>query len=177
MAKEKKTIIFIVEGSSDKAALENIFKKIYRRNKEIDFGFTNGDITSDPTVTIANVENRLYRDKIILSEQTQYQKIVVTKHKDDLRLFINGNIQFSSMDEYRYHEALVHIPMSLSEKRSNILILGGGDGLAARELLKYSDVDKITLVDLDEEIIKICSTNNDIVKLNEGALENNKVNI
>ena len=57
MAKEKKTIIFIVEGSSDKAALENIFKKIYRRNKEIDFGFTNGDITSDPTVTIANVEN------------------------------------------------------------------------------------------------------------------------
>lgn len=60
MAKEKKTIIFIVEGSSDKAALENIFKKIYRRNKEIDFGFTNGDITSDPTVTIANVENRIY---------------------------------------------------------------------------------------------------------------------
>ena len=60
MAKEKITIIFIVEGSSDKAALENIFKKIYRRNKEIDFGFTNGDITSDPTVTIANVENRIY---------------------------------------------------------------------------------------------------------------------
>lgn len=124
-----------------------------------------------------NIENKLYRDKIILSKQSKYQKIVLTKHKDDLRLFINGNIQFSSFDEYRYHEALVHIPMSLSEKRSNILILGGGDGLAARELLKYSDVDKITLVDLDEEIIKICSTNNDIVKLNEGALENNKVNI
>lgn len=60
MAKEKKTIIFIVEGSSDKTALENIFKKIYKRNKEIDFGFTNGDITSDPTVTMANVENRIY---------------------------------------------------------------------------------------------------------------------
>ena len=64
MAKEKKTIIFIVEGSSDKAALENIFKKIYRRNKEIDFGFTNGDITSDPTVTIANVENRAHAEYI-----------------------------------------------------------------------------------------------------------------
>lgn len=60
MVKERKTIIFIVEGASDKAALENIFKKIYRRNKEIDFGFTNGDITSDPTVTIANVENRIF---------------------------------------------------------------------------------------------------------------------
>lgn len=124
-----------------------------------------------------NIENKLYRDKIILSKQSKYQKIVLTKHKDDLRLFINGNIQFSSFDEYRYHEALVHIPMSFSQKRSNILILGGGDGLAARELLKYSEVDKITLVDLDEEIIKICSTNNDIVKLNEGALENDKVKI
>lgn len=60
MAKTKKTVIFIVEGPSDKAALEKIFKKIYKRNKEIDFGFTNGDITSDPTVTIANVENRIY---------------------------------------------------------------------------------------------------------------------
>lgn len=60
MAKEKKTIVFIVEGRSDKAALENIFKKIYRRNKEIDFGFTDGDISSDQTVTLANVENRIY---------------------------------------------------------------------------------------------------------------------
>lgn len=60
MAKEKKTVIFIVEGSSDKAALENIFKKIYKRNKEIDFGFTNGDITSNPAITIANVENKIY---------------------------------------------------------------------------------------------------------------------
>lgn len=124
-----------------------------------------------------NIENNLYRDKIILSKQSKYQKIVLTKHKDDLRLFINGNIQFSSFDEYRYHEALVHIPMALSEKRSNVLILGGGDGLATRELLKYSDVDRITLVDLDEEMIKICNTNKDIVKLNEGALENDKVRI
>ena len=124
-----------------------------------------------------SIENNLYRDKIILSTQTQYQKIVVTKHKDDLRLFINGNIQFSSMDEYRYHEALVHIPMSAVEKKEKILILGGGDGLAAREILKYKDVEKITLVDLDNEMVELCKTNNDIVKLNEGSLSNSKVNI
>lgn len=124
-----------------------------------------------------SIENNLYRDKIILSTQTQYQKIVVTKHKDDLRLFINGNIQFSSMDEYRYHEALVHIPMSVVEKKEKILILGGGDGLAAREILKYKDVEKITLVDLDNEMVELCKTNNDIVKLNEGSLSNSKVNI
>lgn len=124
-----------------------------------------------------NVENRLYRDKIILSEQTQYQKIVVTKHKDDLRLFINGNIQFSSMDEYRYHEALIHVPMSSANKRSNVLILGGGDGLAAREILKYEDVNKITLVDLDKDMVELCRTNNDIVKLNEGSLDNPKLEV
>ena len=90
MAKEKKTIIFIVEGSSDKAALENIFKKIYRRNKEIDFGFTNGDITSDPTVTIANVENRIYEavqevikdKKLKNSDVTIYINDMYKKYQD-----------------------------------------------------------------------------------------------
>lgn len=70
MAKEKKTIIFIVEGSSDKAALENIFKKIYRRNKEIDFGFTNGDITSDPTVTT------LHGKESSVSEISPYTRLI-----------------------------------------------------------------------------------------------------
>ncbi|NLK94142.1 MAG: polyamine aminopropyltransferase [Clostridiales bacterium] len=127
---------------------------------------------------IANgIENNLYRDKIILSKQTPYQKIVVTKHKDDLRLFLNGNIQFSSSDEYRYHESLVHIPMSLANKKEKILVLGGGDGLAIREILKYEEVNKISLVDLDEEMTNLCSSNKDIVKLNEGSLSNNKVTI
>jgi spermidine synthase len=123
------------------------------------------------------VENKLYRDKVILSKQTKYQKIVITKHKDDLRLFINGNIQFSSTDEYRYHESLVHIPMSASGSKKNILILGGGDGLAAREVLKYPEVEKITLVDLDEQMIQLCKTNKDIVKLNKGSLSDNKLNL
>ncbi|MDQ9734074.1 polyamine aminopropyltransferase, partial [Acinetobacter baumannii] len=65
----------------------------------------------------------------------------MTKHKDDLRLFIDGNIQFSSADEYRYHEALVHVPMSKAKNKDNVLILGGGDGLAVREILKYEEPD------------------------------------
>ncbi len=64
----------------------------------------------------SGIEQGLYRDKVILREQTPYQKLVVTKHKDDIRLFINGNIQFSSKDEYRYHEALVHIPHVSGQK-------------------------------------------------------------
>lgn len=123
------------------------------------------------------VENGLYRDRVIVSEQTPYQKIVVTKHKDDLRLFINGNIQFSSMDEYRYHEALVHIPMSAAKKHSRILILGGGDGLALREILKYSDVEHVTMVDLDARMVELCRTHQDIKKLNQDSLDSKKLEV
>ncbi|WP_291651499.1 polyamine aminopropyltransferase [Clostridium sp.] len=124
-----------------------------------------------------NVENRLYRDKIILNKQTKYQKIVVTKHKDDLRLYINGNIQFSTIDEYRYHESLVHIPMSVSEDKSKVLILGGGDGLAVREVLKYEEVDKITLVDLDKEMVELSQNNKEIRKVNNDSLNSDKLKI
>ena len=134
-----------------------------------------GSIFSENIAT--GVENKLYRDKIILSKQTPYQKIVVTKHKDDLRLFINGNIQFSTMDEYRYHECLVHVPMSSTKRRNRVLILGGGDGLAMREVLKYDDVDKVVLVDLDEEMVNLCKTNKNITSVNKDSLSNPKLNI
>jgi spermidine synthase len=122
------------------------------------------------------IENGLYRDNVIMSEQTQYQKIVVTRHKDDVRLYIDGNVQFSSMDEYRYHEALVHIPMSVAESNSEVLILGGGDGMAARELLKYPDTN-ITMIDLDSEMTRICSEDKVISELNEGSLVSDRVTI
>ena len=122
------------------------------------------------------IEDGLYRDAVIMSEQTRYQKIVVTRHKDDVRLYIDGNVQFSSMDEYRYHEALVHLPMSVAEDKSDVLILGGGDGMAARELLKYPDT-KVTLVDLDEEMTRLCSEDKVISELNQGALSSDRVTI
>lgn len=124
----------------------------------------------------AVIEGGLYRDKIILSEHTQYQHIVMTKHKDDLRLFIDGNIQFCSMDEYRYHEALVHIPMAQASKQEKVLVLGGGDGLAVRELLKYPETE-ITLVDLDAEMIQLCRENPQVSALNEGALSSERLTV
>lgn len=124
----------------------------------------------------SRVEGGLYRDRVILSEHTQYQHVVVTKHRDDLRLFIDGNIQFCSLDEYRYHEALVHVPMAAAEKHDEVLVLGGGDGLAAREILKYEG-SHVTLVDLDPGMTQLCSTNYDIKKLNEGSLTNERVTV
>ncbi len=122
------------------------------------------------------IEGGLYRDKVILSEHTKYQHIVMTKHRDDLRLYIDGNVQFSSRDEYRYHEALVHIPMAKAADRGRVLVLGGGDGLAVRELLKYDNC-RITLVDLDEEMIRLCSEDANVTALNEGSLKSDRLRV
>lgn len=125
-----------------------------------------------------NVEGNLYRDRVIYSQQTTYQNIVVTKHKDDLRLFIDGNLQFSTADEYRYHESLVHIPMLAAPRKENVLILGGGDGLAVREILKYGDeVKNIVMVDLDPDIVELCRTHKAIKGVNEGALDSSKLRV
>jgi len=121
------------------------------------------------------LEQRLYEDKVIYSEQTKYQKIILTRRKDDLRLYLDGNLQFSSVDEYRYHEALVHPAMSLAPIHKEILILGGGDGLAAREVLKYQDLGRITLVDLDQLMTELARQQPDIVALNHSSLKSPKV--
>lgn len=124
-------------------------------------------------------EKHLYFDQIIFKKQTPYQRIVVTQAEatNEHRLFIDGHIQFSGRDEYRYHEALVHPLMSVSGQRKNVLILGGGDGLAAREVLKYSDVDLIHLVDIDPEMTHISRTLPMLSALNEKSLEDPKVTV
>lgn len=127
---------------------------------------------------MSNFLNRgIFQDEIILSKQTPYQKVVFTKFNDDLRMYLNGNIQFSSVDEYRYHEPLVHIPISLGIAPKNILVLGGGDGLVARELIKYEEIETIKIVDLDHEVIEISKSFNPLLELNEESLLNPKIEI
>ena len=124
-------------------------------------------------------EKHLYFDQIIYKKQTPYQRIVVTQSvsRKEHRLYIDGHIQFSSRDEYRYHESLVHPLMSIDGKRSNVLILGGGDGLAIREVLKYDDVELIHLVDIDPEMTDISSTLPMLTKLNEDSFQHEKVTV
>lgn len=122
-------------------------------------------------------ENNIFDDKVIFSKQTKYQKLVMTRNKEDIRLFIDGNVQFSSVDEHRYHELLTHVPMSLAKHRENILVLGGGDGLAARELLKYKEVKNITVVDLDRDMTDLAKTNRIIKEQNQGSFLNPRVKI
>lgn len=122
-------------------------------------------------------ETHLYADEIVHAESTPYQRIVVTRWRDDLRLFLNGNLQFSSHDEYRYHEALVHPGLAALPGAQRALVLGGGDGLAVREILKYPQVESITLVDLDPAMTNLFSTAPALVALNQGALGSERVKV
>jgi len=124
-------------------------------------------------------EKHLYFDQIIYQKQTPYQKIVVTKSAtlNEHRLYIDGHIQFSSRDEYRYHESLVHPLLSIPGKRSRVLVLGGGDGLAVREILKYNDVKEIHLVDIDPEMTAISKRLPMLASLNKHSLDNPKVSV
>ena len=134
-----------------------------------------GFLLADPIILFG--EQQRYKDKVIYSEQSKYQKIVMTQWKDDYWLFINGNQQLSTLDEAMYHEPMVHPVMTAYPNPREILILGGGDGCAAREILKYSSVQKITLVDLDPAITELASTHEVLVKLNQGSLSNEKVEV
>jgi len=119
----------------------------------------------------------VFRHKVVLAKQSKYQQIVLTAKNSLINLYLNGHLQFSSYDEYRYHEALATLPGTLAPIRNKILILGGGDGLAVKQLLKFKDIQSITLVDIDPEITKTAQDHLILTKLNDNSLNDPKVNI
>ncbi len=135
-----------------------------------------GVFKSDSLTTLA--ESALFPDKIIYAKSSSYQRIVVTRGKIGFSLFLNGNLQFNSFDEYRYHEALVHPAMlSFEGEPKRILVLGGGDGLAVREVLKYKSVESVTLVDLDPAITNLANNLPLLTELNNNSLNDKRVSV
>ena len=126
---------------------------------------------------VAAADESLYADEVIFARDTRYQRIVLTRWRDDTRLFLNSHLQFSSRDEYRYHEALVHPGLAAIPNARRVLVLGGGDGLAVREILKYPNVESITLVDLDKEMTTIFHDNPLLTRLNQGSLSSPKLHV
>ncbi|MGK7395198.1 MAG: polyamine aminopropyltransferase [Candidatus Cyclobacteriaceae bacterium M3_2C_046] len=122
-------------------------------------------------------EQNRYKDKIIFEKQSKYQKIVMTQWKDDFWLYINGNQQLSTLDEQMYHEPLVHPSLSIHQLPRDILVLGGGDGCAVREILKYQEVNSITVVDLDPVMTELGRTHPIFTRLNNNALNHSKVHV
>ena len=123
-------------------------------------------------------EDRFYGDSVIASATSPYQRLVVTSsHHGGLRLYLNGNLQFDARDEYRYHEALVHPALAAHGAPRKVAVLGGGDGLAVREVLRWPSVESVVLVELDPHVTRLFSTRRELVALNGGALLDPKVTV
>jgi len=134
-----------------------------------------GFVASDRLQRWAEVAG--YGEPVIYASTTKFQRIVLTRRDDDVRLYLNGNLQFSSRDEYRYHEALVHPALGRVANPRNVLILGGGDGLAAREVFKHPEVQHLTLVDLDGEMTSLFSRTAMLSRLNAGSLTDKRMTV
>jgi spermidine synthase len=126
-------------------------------------------------------EDKFYQDRVVFTATSPYQRIVVTHGQAGHRLFLNGNLQFAERDEYRYHEALVHPAMAAfaasGAAPKKVAVLGGGDGMAVREILKYPGVQSVTLVELDPAMTQLFSQQSALVRLNGGALQSPKVKV
>ena len=134
-----------------------------------------GIIKANALTTLA--EDELFADEIVHARNTAYQRIVVTRGRAGFQLFLNGHLQFSSADEYRYHEALVHPAMMLAGSPRNVLVLGGGDGLALREILRHPSVESVTLVDLDPAMTSLSDSFAPLAELNRHSFSDPRVHV
>jgi spermidine synthase len=132
-------------------------------------------IKADTLTTWA--EESQFNDPIAYTQSTPYQRIVVTRGKGGFQLFLNGHLQFSSTDEYRYHEALVHPAMALAGDPRRVLVLGGGDGLALREVMKYRGVEAVTLVDIDPGMTALSNVFPPLAQLNGNAYRDPRLTV
>ena len=132
---------------------------------------------ADPDHLLEFSEQRLYQDPVIFAHTSRYQRIVMTNAQGETRLFLNNELQFSSLDEYRYHEALVHPGLAAVASPRQVLVLGGGDGMAVREILKDQRVQRVTLVDLDPTITELFTDHDAFAALNNYALRSPRVEV
>ncbi|MBI4911644.1 MAG: polyamine aminopropyltransferase [Acidobacteria bacterium] len=135
-----------------------------------------GGLTQAHRFTLAT-EEEIFQDEIILAKDTRYQRIVMTRGRGSFQLFLNGQLQFSSADEYRYHEALVHPAFAARPGGTRVLVCGGGDGLALREVLRHPEVREVTLVDLDPEMTRLAAEQPLLRELNRAAYADPRVKV
>ena len=124
-----------------------------------------------------SAEEEIFSDEIVYAKDSPYQRIVLTRGRGSFQLFLNGNLQFSSADEYRYHEALVHPAFAVKPGASRVLVCGGGDGLAVREILKHPDVREVLLVDLDPAMTELATRMPLMRELNHASLLDPRVKV
>lgn len=123
------------------------------------------------------LENNLYGAPIVSRQQSNYQRIVLTRYGQDLRLFLNGDLQLSTSDEYRYHESLVHPALAVSPGPRRVLLLGAGDGMALREILKWPTVETVLVMELDPAVIDLARQYPALAALNHRAFDDPRVTV
>lgn len=123
------------------------------------------------------IEDALYDDPVVGRLQSRHQRIVLTRRRNDLRLYLDGSLQFSSLDEYRYHEALVHPAMARHGRPRRVLLLGAGDGLALREVLRWPSVQRVDLVELDRQMLQLARQQPLLRRLNRGSLSDPRLRL
>jgi len=154
-----------------------------RRWQSMGLAFCLGAIALAPfTLWASNrLEDNLYQAPIVRREQSAYQRIVLTRRGRDVRLFLDGNLQLSTLDEYRYHEALVHPVMSAvaagGRSPQHVLLLGAGDGMALREILKWPDVERIVLIELDPSVVELAQGYGELRVANQGSFDDPRVTV
>lgn len=135
-------------------------------------------LLSPLATTFSNrLENDLYQAPVVQRIQSAVQRIVLTRQQQDLRLFLDGDLQLSTFDEYRYHEALVHPAMSAAGDRQKVLIMGAGDGMALREILKWPEVERVVLIELDPTVVQLASSYPQLVKVNQNSFNDPRVEV
>ena len=130
------------------------------------------------TVPLGNtLENRLYKAAVIYRHNSQYQRIVMTQRGGDTRLFLDGDLQFSTADEYRYHEALTYPVLGAVKMPRRVLLLGAGDGLALREILRWPGVESVMVLELDPAVVKLGRSHSTLVQANHNAFADPRVTV
>ncbi|MDX3587510.1 polyamine aminopropyltransferase [Streptomyces europaeiscabiei] len=120
----------------------------------------------------------VYGKDVRVALQTGVQEVVLTGGRDGrpLSLFLDGRLRISGRDEHRYHRALVHPAMNAGP-HARVLVLGGGDGLAAREVLRHDDVRRVDVVELDAGVVRLARTDPALSALNDHAYANDRVRV
>ena len=114
-------------------------------------------------------------DKQLFTETSEFQRVDIFESKEFGRfLILDGCMMLTEKDEFIYHEMITHVPMCVNPNIRRVLLVGGGDGGSARELLKYDTIESIDLVEIDEVVIKACKK---FLPQTAGCFDNKRVNI
>ncbi|MGP1907923.1 spermidine synthase [Metabacillus sp. JX24] len=140
--------------------------------KQTPSAYLNGD--NRDKIALNELKKRKHRN--LFDQKSSFQDIQIVE-VSDLRMYLDGQLQFSSLDEKIYHEALVHPAFAAAPEHERVLILGGGDGLALREVLKYSGVKHADLVDLDPLVLKAAKEIGRFAALNNYSLRSKRVHV